>query len=124
LNLARAVGRGQIVLLSSHFERYIYAINEELVTFLNLQNMHGERLPKIVRLQHSMVPIDDLGKTSWEHRDEKLKLFVSQEGWLWSSGGIGTLTHDRLLSWMKAPVRWPRLFGQFFRFDEWSLCRG
>jgi hypothetical protein len=21
-------------------------------------------------------------------------------------------------------VRWPRLFGQFFRFDEWSLCRG
>ena len=22
------------------------------------------------------------------------------------------------------PLRWPRLFGQFFRFDEWSLCRG
>ena len=21
-------------------------------------------------------------------------------------------------------MRWPRLFGQFFRFDEWSLCRG
>jgi GntR family transcriptional regulator len=21
-------------------------------------------------------------------------------------------------------LRWPRLFGQFFRFDEWSLCRG
>jgi len=21
-------------------------------------------------------------------------------------------------------LRWPRLFGQSFRFDEWSLCRG
>jgi len=21
-------------------------------------------------------------------------------------------------------LRWPRLFGQFFRFDEWNLCRG
>ena len=20
--------------------------------------------------------------------------------------------------------KWLRLFGQFFRFDEWSLCRG
>jgi hypothetical protein len=23
-----------------------------------------------------------------------------------------------------ASLKWPRLFGQFFRFDEWSLCRG
>jgi hypothetical protein len=21
-------------------------------------------------------------------------------------------------------VRWPRMFGQFFRFDKWNLCRG
>jgi len=21
-------------------------------------------------------------------------------------------------------LRWPRLFGQFFRFDKWTLCRG
>ena len=21
-------------------------------------------------------------------------------------------------------LRWPRLFGQFFRFDKWNLCRG
>ena len=21
-------------------------------------------------------------------------------------------------------VRWPRLFGQFFRFDKWNVCRG
>jgi hypothetical protein len=32
LNMARAVGRGQIVLLSSHFERYVYAVNEELAS--------------------------------------------------------------------------------------------
>jgi len=21
-------------------------------------------------------------------------------------------------------LRWSRLFGQFFRFDEWNICRG
>ena len=25
---------------------------------------------------------------------------------------------------LKAIMRWPRLFGQFFRFDEWNICRG
>jgi hypothetical protein len=45
LRLARAVGRGQIVLLCSHFERYIYAINEELVAFLNTNQVQGNRLP-------------------------------------------------------------------------------
>src|SRR5258707_6360605 len=24
----------------------------------------------------------------------------------------------------RSMLRWSRLFGQFFRFDEWNLCRG
>ena len=35
LRLARAAGRAQAVLLSAHFERYLYAINEEAIEFLN-----------------------------------------------------------------------------------------
>ena len=25
---------------------------------------------------------------------------------------------------LTVPLRWPHLFGQFFRFDKWNLCRG
>jgi hypothetical protein len=31
---------------------------------------------------------------------------------------------DRVSKMLEGKLRWSRLFGQFFRFDEWSLCRG
>ena len=116
LKLARAVGRGQAVLLSSHFERYIYSLNEELVTFLNQQRLSGDRIPDRLRLQHSMMPIDELGRTGWENRGPKLLGFVKSEAWLWNSQGSGMIAHDRLLIWMKAPhpkdlVRFFKLWG-------------
>lgn len=113
LDLARAVGRGQIVLLSSHFERYIYAVNEELVTFLNAERVSGDRLPEIVRLQHSMTPIDELSKTGWERRADKLLSFVAEDAWLWSPGISGSLSHERLLTWMRAPR--PESLLRYFR---------
>jgi hypothetical protein len=88
LTLARAVGRGQIVLLSSHFERYIYSINEELISFLNTVQMHGDRLPLIIRLQHSALTVDELSKTSWENRSGKLTAFIAEDGWLWSPATV------------------------------------
>jgi hypothetical protein len=117
LSLARAVGRGQIVLLSSHFERYIYAVNEELVTFLNSRQVHGDQLPAPIRLQHSMLPIDDLAKTGWEHRSNKLMSFMAEDGWLWSAGLSGSLLHERLLTWMKAPG--PEHLLRYFKY--WGL---
>jgi RiboL-PSP-HEPN len=50
-----------------------------------------------------MIPIDDLSKTGWERRSDKLKSFVAEDGWLWSPGTAGSLFHDRLLTWMKSP---------------------
>ena len=116
LKLARAVGRGQAVLLSSHFERYIYSLNEELVAFLNKQNLSGDKIPDRVRLQHSMAPIDELGRTGWENRAQKLLDFVSNEAWIWGRQVTGTIEHDRLLMWMKAPhpkdlIRFFKLWG-------------
>src|SRR5262249_48724325 len=116
LRLARAIGRGQIVLLSSHFERYVHAVNEEVVAFLNAQTLKGDRLPEIVRLQHSMPPIDDLGGTAWERRSDQLSDFITQDGWLWTTNRSGSLQHLRLLTWMKAPapknlVRYFKLWG-------------
>ena len=89
LRIARAVGRGQIVLLSAHFERYIYALNEELVAFINSQRIHGDRLTDILRLQHSMTPIDSLALTGWDRRAVLLAEFVSSDAWLWTVGNSG-----------------------------------
>jgi hypothetical protein len=116
LSLARALGRGQIVLLSSHFERYIYALNEEVVSHVNRHYIAGERIPETVRLQHSMTPVEELGRTSWEHRTNQLQTFILQDGWLWAAGTAGTLVHDRLLVWMKSPspqnlLRYFKLWG-------------
>src|SRR5579872_4846970 len=82
LKLARAVGRGQIVLLSSHFERYIYAINEEIVIFLNNTRIDGDKLPAVARLLHSQLSIDEIGRTGWDHRLDGLTKFVAEESWL------------------------------------------
>src|SRR5437773_6079308 len=51
--LTRAIGRASVVLLSSHFERYIYAINEEAAEALNRSSALGETLPLMLRLSHS-----------------------------------------------------------------------
>lgn len=116
LRIARAVGRGQIVLLSSHFERYIYALNEELIAVLNRHNVHGDKLTDTFRLQHSMGPIDELAITDWLRREDQLKDFVVSDAWLWMPQRSGTLTHGRLLTWMRAPnpknlVRYFKLWG-------------
>lgn len=102
LGLARAIGRGQIVLLSSHFERYFYAVNEEAVAFLNASNVSANIIPEKIRLLHSMHPVNEMNLTGWEHRKEKLAGFVQTDAWLWTNGN-GAVSHQRLLTWMKAP---------------------
>jgi len=117
LKLARAVGRGQAVLLSSHFERYIYSLNEELVALLNTLNLSGDKIPDRIRLQHSIIPVDELGRTGWENRAPKLLDFMANEAWIWGAQSGGSIVHDRLLTWMKAPH--PKDLVRFFRL--WGL---
>ncbi len=103
LEVARVVGRAQVMLLSSHFERYIYAANEEAVTHLNNVQRPSQKLPETLRLLHSAQIIDEIGRAQWDNRAGGLKRFVAQEAWLWSDNGMGEIVHDRLLTWMKAP---------------------
>ncbi|MGO8777403.1 MAG: type II toxin-antitoxin system RelE/ParE family toxin [Rhodomicrobium sp.] len=37
---------------------------------------------------------------------------------------IGLPTYDVRPGLYRYPLRWPRLFGQNFRFDKWNVCRG
>ncbi len=101
--LARAIGRGQVVLLCSHLERYVYAVNEELVAFLNQRGIAGNTLPLEIRLRHSALPLDELAKIGWQDRADSLQRFIVENSWLWDPNSSGLLQAGRLLAWMKTP---------------------
>jgi hypothetical protein len=102
--ITRAIGRGSIVLLSSHFERYHYALCEELVQVVNDAGLGFESVPILIRLRHSANAIDDLSKKAWDRRAEGLAAFLASEGALWGDTGYPlALEHSRLLTWMKSP---------------------
>ena len=117
LRTARAVGRAQAVLLSSHFERYFYTINEEAITFLNAKSLDSSALPSSLKLLHSKYPIDDISATSWENRSAKLATFIVEDGWLWQSDRRGSLSHERLLAWLSAPK--PADLRRYYRY--WNI---
>jgi hypothetical protein len=117
LRIARAAGRAQVVLLSSHFERYFYTVNEEAVTFLNAKGLLSSALPASLKLLHSKYPIEDLSATGWENRAGKLTTFIAEDGWLWASDRLGSLSPERLLAWLSAPK--PTEIRRYYRY--WNI---
>jgi len=103
LRTLRVAGRSQVVLLSSHFERYIYSVNEEAVSALNASQVGFSRVPEQIRLLHAAQSLDDLALTQWANRAAALQKFIDSDAWLWREGGEGMILHDKLLLWMKAP---------------------
>ena len=113
---ARATGRAQVVLLSSHFERYFYAVNEEAVAHLNSRSLVPTALPLMMRLLHSKDPLELAEQTSWENRESALVAMFESDAWLWT-GGRGNLSHSRLLGWMSTPK--PKNLVRYFRY--WNV---
>lgn len=114
--ITRVIGRASVVLLSSHFERYIYRINEETTAYLAAEGVTGDQLPNDVRLLHSKPAIDDTFAVSWVNRATPLTQFVTTDLWLWQSGVSGELDSARLLAWMKAPN--PKNLVRYYRYWE------
>jgi hypothetical protein len=103
-DVVRALGRSEVVLLSSHFERYVYALTEEAVQYMLLAAPKATAVPLSLRLQHSKGPIDELAATQWDNRSEKLRDFALTDAVLWRDDvDLQHLDHERLLIWMKAP---------------------
>ncbi len=101
---SRAIGRASVVLLSSHFERYLYALCEEIIAYLNLNGINNLQIPAELRLLHSKASIDELSETAWNNRAKKLEAFVTAEAWLWTtSASTGNFSHVHVLDWMKSP---------------------
>lgn len=127
---AKAHGRACVVLLSSHLERYIYAVNEEAVDWLNSRCCGLENFCEEFLLIHSRAAIDSLASKSWEKRGSALRDFVAIQAPFWSEGGTtGKLLHEPLLSWMKAPnpkslERFYRLYGTQNIFEKVTRTQG
>jgi hypothetical protein len=103
--MTRATRRASTVALSSHYERYLYSLNEEAVTAINTAGIAGDALPEVLRLYHTKPAVELLSQTAWERsgRARALEGFIQEEAWLWVGGKAGTLSHGRLLEFMKAP---------------------
>lgn len=120
---AKAHGRACVVLLSSHLDRYIYAVNEETVDWLNAQSCALATFPETFLLQQSKIAVDTLAERAWEKRAPLLRSFVATHGAAWAPDGrSGSLEALPLLAWMKAPtpeslIRFYRLYGVPNIFD-------
>ncbi|NEE01193.1 hypothetical protein G1H10_13550 [Phytoactinopolyspora halotolerans] len=106
-----------MVLLCSHYERYVYGINEEAIDFLNSCSLLSERIPESVRLLQVKLPIDELSRQQWDSRAPKLYEFALNHAAHWSPGApVTNLDAAAILSWMKSPK--PRDVKRYF------LCFG
>jgi hypothetical protein len=117
--VARAVGRASVVLLSSHFERYFYAINEAAIEALNSNDVAFATIPELLRLLHTKPAVEALSATNWEGQPRvgQLGEFVRADVWLWGGEPRGRLDPERLLTWMKAPT--PERIERYYRY--WSI---
>jgi len=110
--VVRALNRAAVVLIASHLERYLRAVNEELTDGVNASAVLRTDIPETLRLQHSRNIVDELFKTQWNKRAGKLGGFVTSDGWLWGQSPKVDLEAHRLLKWMRTPKpdRIQRLF--------------
>ena len=101
--IVRAIGRAEVVLLSGHFERYLYALNDETCQWIVGRSPRASAIPEAIRLLHSRARIDDLAETQWDRRADKLTAYSLAEAALWRDEPVVVLDPDEILSWMKAP---------------------
>jgi hypothetical protein len=103
--IVRAVGRAEVVLLSSHLERYLYALNEEAIDCILLQGPIAIRLPDEIRLLHARDVVDELARTQWKNRAAQLRKYSEIEANLWlDDEPVRHFEPPRLMTWMKAPT--------------------
>src|SRR4051794_13936585 len=78
--VTRVAWRACVVMLSSHYERYIYGLNEEAADAVNRAAVLGSRLPETLRRYHSRPAVEALAETKWEtdRRADALRRFVNE----------------------------------------------
>jgi len=77
--------RACVVLLCSHFERYLYALNDLVVDYLNQCTLPSTSIPIKIRLLQARRPIDEMSQRQWDHRENELIHFVAEHASMWDA---------------------------------------
>lgn len=109
--------RACVVLLCSHYERYIYGVNESLIDVLNETAPQADRLPINMLLRQIKTPLETLATKEWTKREAHLKKLFEIYSSHWLPGqGVTGLDSEANIAWMKSPkvediIRLFRMFG-------------
>ena len=109
--------RAGVVLLCSHYERYLYGLNDSVFDHLNRTSPQPEKLPISLLLRQVKEPVEILAMKDWTKREDLLRIFFDGFTDHWISGpGVSRLDAQANISWMKSPkveevIRLFRLFG-------------
>lgn len=96
--------RACVVLLCSHFERFVYGINEEATDYLNAVGVPSARLPEKLRLLQARGLIDEIALQQWDARSAKLEDFAARHAPMWTPGQpVRHLEAVATLAPMKSP---------------------
>ncbi len=102
--VTRAIGRAQVILLCSHYERYLRALNEEAVECVLAAAPTASVIPLGLKLLHARSAIDHLFEMQWDHREDALREYSEKEAALWDErSAVGFLCHERIVVGMKSP---------------------
>lgn len=110
--------RASVVLLSSHYERYIYSINEQAVDLVNRLAPNSEQIPVTIRLLQAKGAIEVLSKIEWNQRAKHLESFSQNNSAHWDPfQSVSNLSAPPILEWMKAPT----LPNVLRSFRQWEI---
>jgi RiboL-PSP-HEPN len=109
--------RACVVLLCSHYERYLYGLNESFIDVLNQTAPQPDRLPTQMLLRQIKMPLETLATKEWTQREPHLRQLFEVYSSHWIPGqGVTGLDAQSNIAWMKSPkvqeiIRLFRLFG-------------
>lgn len=109
--------RACVVLLCSHFERYLYALNDLVVDYLNQCALPSSDIPIRIRLLQARRPINAMSQKQWDNREQDLLSFVTQHAPMWDPRAkVQSLSASPILESMKSPkiddiLKFFKLFG-------------
>lgn len=99
-----ANNRACVVLLCSHYERFIYALNEAATDHLNAALLTSDQIPEKIRLLQTKKAVEDVALQQWELRSKKLEELAAGHLNLWTPGArVTALQPGATLAWMKSP---------------------
>lgn len=104
--LANALYRGSVVLLSSHLERYIESLVVEAIDAINLASPHVDTLPTSLRLIQIDQPLRAISEMKdLNKKTNAIRAFVDALAWCWEENRVCTdLKADSLISGFDNPL--------------------